>query len=358
MPGHVLFLCETYPPDPGGLARAGQRISTALEPHCASLKRLCLDENLSPASACFDPERNLVRLGPFPKEDETCQLIEQYVAHLQPLDLVHAFYGGPKAAAAVAGALRAGKPSLVSLRGNDLDKGLYRNPLLEWTLSHAAAVTCVSREQQHKLRVWFQIDEERAPYIPNSVDGSLFYPDLPLDDLAPNQKLVVFAGEMRWKKGLQIVLQVHEQAQNRFQIALVGGCREKKLPKDLLQIPYQHDPHWMRRLYCRADVVWLPALWEGMPNTLLEAMACARPVLAHRVGGVTDLVDEERGWLLDLNQAEEHLETILQILRNPDKKGERARQHVLRKHRPEKETESYLKVYAEVSGAFQSKKID
>ena len=355
MAGHVLFVCETYPPDPGGLAQAGRRISQALQPHCASLRRLCLDKQLAPATARWDEEEGMVRLGPLPDEDETLQLVEQYVAHLQPLDLVHAFYGGPLAAAAVAGARRAGKPSLVSLRGNDLDRGLYRSKssaLLQWMVQKSTALSCVSREQVDKLQAWFEVSHSH--YIPNSVDSDLFYPDTPLDDLGEGP-LVVFSGEMRWKKGLQVVLEVARQLQGQFRVALVGGIRgaEKRIlieqAPDILRLPYHHDRSWMRRLYARADLVWLPAFWEGMPNALLEAMACQRPVLAHRVGGVADLLSDDRGWLLDLTQTDQTFELILDILKDPQDRPQRARQYVVEHHQPEQETRAYLDLYRKLT---------
>src|SRR5262249_42791001 len=46
------------------------------------------------------------------------------------------------------------------------------------------------------------------------------------------------------------------------------------------------------------DVFVLPSLCEGMSNTLLEAMACGLPVLATRVGGNPEVVEENTcGWL-------------------------------------------------------------
>jgi len=358
MAGHALWVCETYPPDAGGLARAGERISTALQPHCASLRRLVLDRQLSPATASWDEERQLVRLGPLPEEEETLQLVEQYVAHLEPVDLVHAFYGGTLASAAVAGALRTGKPTVVSLRGNDLDRGIYRSKnsaLLQWMVPRATALTCVSREQQHKLQLWFGRSDTH--YIPNSVDAGQYYPDTPLDDLGEGP-IVVFSGEMRWKKGLQSVLEVAHQCRGHFRLALVGGARKaerqilRQEAPEVLQIAYRHDPDWMRRLYARADVVWLPALWEGMPNALLEAMACARPVLANRVGGVAELLDDTRGWSLDLSQGHLHFETLLEILRHPGDKAQKAREFVLQHHRPEAETTAYLNLYRQCSSAW------
>ena len=48
------------------------------------------------------------------------------------------------------------------------------------------------------------------------------------------------------------------------------------------------------------DVFVLPSLSEGMSNTLLEAMASSLPVVATRVGGNPELVEDERsGWLFE-----------------------------------------------------------
>lgn len=50
-------------------------------------------------------------------------------------------------------------------------------------------------------------------------------------------------------------------------------------------------------LMAAADVYVLPSLHEGSPNTVLEAMAASRPVLATAVGGVPEIVTAARGWL-------------------------------------------------------------
>lgn len=358
---NVLFLSETYPPDPGGLAVSARRISTAVETACSQFTRLRIDPHLAPALAVSEP--GMIRLGPLPDEDETLQLVEQWICEWPELDLVHAFYGGTLATAAVAAAARRGIPSLVSLRGNDLDRGLYRaraSALLQFTLRTATAVTCVSREQVTKLRAWFGVSGE---YVANSVDGAQFYPDTPLDDL-PAGPRVLFSGEMRWKKGLPLVMEVAEQARGRFSVLLAGGVRgkEKQALKDWRQqhplasqhlhlLPHTGDRDWLRRLYCSADLVWLPAFWEGMPNALLEAMACARPVLAHAVGGIPDLVVDGTGRLLSLAESGASCQVILELLQAPGELGERARRHVLEHHRPEQEREAYLALYRRLTSS-------
>jgi glycosyltransferase involved in cell wall biosynthesis len=67
--------------------------------------------------------------------------------------------------------------------------------------------------------------------------------------------------------------------------------------------------------YRRAHVFVNPSSSEGMPNTVLEAMACAIPVVASDIGGHQKLVvDGETGLLFDLDTPHQ-LTTVLQRLR-------------------------------------------
>ncbi|MFX9608461.1 glycosyltransferase family 4 protein, partial [Acinetobacter baumannii] len=60
------------------------------------------------------------------------------------------------------------------------------------------------------------------------------------------------------------------------------------------------------------DLLLMPSLAEGMPFAMLESMACARPALGTPVGGIPELVWENRtGWLArttDVGDVQEAIE--------------------------------------------------
>jgi glycosyltransferase involved in cell wall biosynthesis len=63
----------------------------------------------------------------------------------------------------------------------------------------------------------------------------------------------------------------------------------------------------------------LPSYTEGLPNVMLEAMACGTPVLATRVGAIPDIIkDNETGFLLKSNDPKHIAERIVELLNKPE----------------------------------------
>lgn len=63
-----------------------------------------------------------------------------------------------------------------------------------------------------------------------------------------------------------------------------------------------------------ADVLVLPSLIEGLPGIVLEAMFCKTPVIASDVGGISEILNEETGFIIKDNETSSFVEVLLEIL--------------------------------------------
>lgn len=361
----VLLVTERFRPQSGGVAVAAARNARNLAPALERLEVLHLVDHLPPgASETRQEEGFLVHcLGRSERSEESLGLLEMAalgLARQMKAQLVHGFYAQPAGFVATFAARQAGLPCVVSLRGNDLDRGIYdRTGMLHWTLTHADRVLVVSRDLGQKVAAF--ASRQDTVFTPNAVDGEQFRPVPAAEDLG-SDPVVLFSGEMRFKKGLLPLLEAaHRLSGTPIRLVLAGGVRRearevfrafrKAHPQArIFEIPQTEDPQRLAALYCRADLVVLPALWEGMPNALLEAMACARPVLASAVGGIRDLVeDSATGWLHPPEESHLLDRHILRALAQPpsvrEALGRAAREHVLAHFTPQAERDRLLSVY-------------
>ncbi|NHV98521.1 MAG: glycosyltransferase family 4 protein [Thaumarchaeota archaeon] len=80
-------------------------------------------------------------------------------------------------------------------------------------------------------------------------------------------------------------------------------------------IPHEDVPRYLNEL----KLLVLPSFTEGLPNILLEAMACGTPVLATPVGAIPDIIkDSETGFLLKSNDPKQIAERIVELLNRPE----------------------------------------
>lgn len=81
------------------------------------------------------------------------------------------------------------------------------------------------------------------------------------------------------------------------------------------RVPY---PEGVSRFHRSTDVYVLPSGLDCCPATLLEASLCERPVVASRVGGIPELVEEGKtGWTLPNGQKDLWVAKIHELLENP-----------------------------------------
>jgi phosphatidyl-myo-inositol dimannoside synthase len=367
----LLWISERFPPQRGGVAGAAARQAAAVAPFVERLDVVHLTDALPPGRVCAVEEKGFVvhRVGRAARAEESQQVLLQAALALgrhQRHDRVLGFYAVPAGQVAVLCGALLGCPSAVSLRGNDVDLGLFgsRAQQLQWTLVHAGAVLAVSRELLAKAAL---LSGRRSGLhlVRNSVDADRFSPGEPagehLRGLAGLERpLVLFAGELRFKKGLEVVLELAERLGAEGapgSVVVLGGTRREEAERvarwraaeprgaiRLHELPYLRDPEALVAHYRAADLVILPSLWDGLPNALLEAMACARPVLAAPSGGIPEVVEHGRtGILAPIDGfADEVLRTLALPAATLASLGAAARCHVQAHFSPAGEREALL----------------
>ena len=86
-----------------------------------------------------------------------------------------------------------------------------------------------------------------------------------------------------------------------------------KLENDFFVVPPEGEDWKLMQAF---DLFVLPSVKEGMPYTLIEAMAAKIPVLTSGVGGMREIMEDEKGYFFRNGDAEDLAEKIIYILNN------------------------------------------
>lgn len=384
----IALLSEKYTPDPGGLAISTGRLGDLLASVGHDVRLFAPTLNLAPAikQTLRSGGIHATRFGAHKRVDDTLvdwfELVVEAHKH-EPFDLIHVYF---LPMAGFVGAY-AGKylniPSVVSIRGNDIERAAFdpaKFSHVMYALQNASAITTNAGVLAKKAKVF--VDRE-IHVIPNGVDTDQFKPMERNEALAEaigliggkkkeegtkkwkvksDDAVIGFVGELREKKGLLALLRGYAQITKNqpAQLLIVGEVRQGEDKKTFeefctdnphLQITItEHVPHKdLPAYYSLMDVFVHPSLRDGMPNALLEAMACGKPVIATPVGGALDVIkDGVNGVFVNANDADDLAEKIMELLTNSgtgNTLGKSARKTILEGFTPEKELQANLSIY-------------
>ncbi|MDH6353914.1 glycosyltransferase involved in cell wall biosynthesis [Dysgonomonas sp. PH5-45] len=108
--------------------------------------------------------------------------------------------------------------------------------------------------------------------------------------------------------------------------------------------------HFAHRCLSYADLFVLPSNYEGLPISVIEALSYGKPVVASDVGGLSEMLTGDNGYVVQ-NNAEEFVEKIRLILENDElytQKSKNARQSYLNNFTISRMIEGYKTVYQKV----------
>ena len=206
--------------------------------------------------------------------------------------------------------------------------------------------------------------------IPNWIDPDEFCLPSPAErgeirealGLQEHDLVLAFVGR-HWIKGAQVIeraiaaLPLEDQ---RVVLLSVGERRNERrrvaAGREVWNLGLV-QPTEMRRIYCAADIGVVPSVAEETaPLAALEMMACGLPVIASRVGGLPELIEDGiTGRLVDPpNAVDSWVEVVAELLCDPEtrsKMSQAARTSVLKRFHPQRALEDWTRVISAIAGS-------
>tara|TARA_Y100000034_G_scaffold111513_1_gene144651 strand:+ start:172 stop:1347 length:1176 start_codon:yes stop_codon:yes gene_type:complete len=224
-----------------------------------------------------------------------------------------------------------------------------------------------------------QLPANRLKLIPNGVDTTKFRPvtdgeHVVLRDqlnLPREMKLILFVGHFSREKCPDVLLDAwNYYIANKYVntgIVFVGSTNpdsyevDAKLVEDIQELAalyinervfFIERTHEIEKYYQTADIFVLPSLREGMPNALLEAMACGLPAIVPEIDGLTNWIIQDgiNGILVESCNDQRIGRAITEVLSNKldiHSMSIRARETILERFTRKEISEKYLQLYCE-----------
>ena len=228
---------------------------------------------------------------------------------------------------------RAGVPVLSTAHG--FTGGSLKNRFYEWldiqALKRFDAVVCVSpliRKQLEAARA----DPERLHLIPNGHDGSqpmtreAARAELGLD---PQARIVGWIGRLSHEKGPDRFVHIMGSLRSNARGVMIGDGPERvNVERDVAATDAPLTLVGARpdaaRLVTAFDVLAVTSRTEGLPMTVLNAMAAGVPVVATAVGALPEVLADGAGWLALPTDAEALAACVRSALQDPAEAERRA----------------------------------
>ena len=231
-------------------------------------------------------------------------------------------------------------------------------------------VIAISRPVYDHLRSDFHVPADDVVLIPNGIDVEQF-------SMAAPQKIKWFKDKWQLKEGpvIGIIARLSDVKGHTFlieamtrviqkipsaQLLIVGEGPQERSLKDLVaRLELSHCVHFKPIVSQTAevlpalDVFVMPSLQEGLGLSVMEAQAAGVPVVASRVGGLVDLIEEGKtGLLVPSQNADELAQAIFWVLENKAsalKMGQAARRSIEEKFSAERMVAATIKIYEQNS---------
>jgi len=242
-------------------------------------------------------------------------------------------------------------------------KFLVNTPLI-YALSKADKIA-TSTEYERIVLSKYKIKKEKVKVTYIGIDSEIYKENKNLINIknkfSINDKdaIILFVGVIKENKGIDILIKAVTNLIN-CKILIVGGVAQKNYYEYLLKLIKNLklknkiiftgfvDKDLLKSLYHGCDIFVLPTKADTLPSCIVDAMACKKPVVSTKVGGIPELIDSTNGFLVksgDYNKLSKALQKLINDENLRIKMGERGYQKIKKEFSWKKVAGKVLKIY-------------
>lgn len=214
---------------------------------------------------------------------------------------------------------------------------------------------CTCEFSKNKL-IEGEIDKDKIQCVPTFIDSSKIKP------CYEDDKYFLFLGRMAHQKGTIYAIEAMKYLKDTEYVLKITGqisdseedqeiwryIKENNLEDKVIFTGFKHGKE-LEELISRATCIVCPAIWyENMPNTVIEAYAYGKPVVASRIGSLAEIVEDgNTGLLFEMKNSQDLSEKLKRFTENSTlskRLGINARYKVEKKYAVEKHMNSVMKI--------------
>ncbi len=317
-------------------------------------------------------EISVIRLEISSKHDLKQYSLLKEIIEQEKIDLLHIHVWNPASGRLGFLAGKSTKTPIITTEHDPFKLSLVKNIFKKHTLKSVKKIITVSKNNAQILKKLYPKHNQKISVIHNGIDTTWWKSQLlrfTENDLKEIKEKVFHAkkdtliiatiAELHERKGLKYLIKAMPELVKKFpnvKLIIIGeGPQRKELEQLVKKLDMQANIELLGRqndipfLLKSSNIFALPSRREAFGLVNAEAMICGLPVVATKVGGIPEIVADEKTGILvkpeDEKELEQALETLIKSSDKRERMGTAGHELVLKEFDAKKMAEEYEKIY-------------